>query len=399
MKKTILRSFHQVLRFTLPLVPVPLPEVISGEGAIAKLPGIIKKRGLDNLLVVTDQVLMDIGLPKGMLKTLDENGIRYKVFSDVQPNPSIQNIEDGYKFYKENSCRGIIAFGGGSPMDCAKMIGARCARPRTSVRMMKGLFRVLLKTPPFFAFPTTAGSGSETTMAAVVSDPSTHEKFAVVDFRLVPDYAFLDPVLTRDLPPPITAATGMDALTHAVESYIGLCDARFAMEAAEKAARLIFDNLERVYKDGSDMEARNSMALASFHAGSAFTRVFVGYVHAIAHNMGGLYGVPHGLANAVILPYVLDASRKDAEKKLARLAVACGIGEGGESEEVLSRKLIARIKEMNRNMGIPESIKELRREDIPLLAKRALDEATPMYPVPMIMNQQECEALIEKMLP
>jgi alcohol dehydrogenase class IV len=284
-------------------------------------------------------------------------------------------------------------------MDCAKIIGARVSNPYFSVRRMKGLFKVFLPIPPFFCVPTTAGTGSETTVAAVITDAETHEKFAISDFKLIPKIAVLDPELMVGLPPHITSTTGMDALTHAVEAYIGLNGSKFTDENAENATKLIFENLEEAYKNGSNLEARNNMALASFYGGSAFTRAYVGYVHAIAHNMGGLYGVPHGLANAIILPYVLEFCRKDAEKKLAGLAVAGGIGKRNESKEALSIKFIKKIKTMNKNMDIPTCIKELKEKDIPLIAKRALDEAHPDYPVPTIMTIEECESLVRKLLP
>jgi len=342
---------------------------------------------------------MDLKLPEGLLSALSENGVEYTIFDEVKPNPTIENVEEGRKLYKENKCDGIIGFGGGSPIDCAKIIGARISNPYLSVRRMKGMFRVFLPIPPFFAVPTTAGTGSETTIAAVITDADTHEKFAVNDFKLIPKIAVLDPELMAGLPPHITATTGMDALTHAVEAYIGVNGNKFTDENAEKATELIFENLETAYKDGSNLDARNNMALASFYAGTAFTRAYVGYVHAIAHNMGGLYGVAHGLANAIILPYVLEFCRKDAEQKLARLAIAGGIGTAEESAEALSHRFIEKIKTMNKDMGLPDDIKELKEEDIPLIAKRALDEAHPDYPVPRIMTRQECEDLIRKLLP
>jgi alcohol dehydrogenase len=264
---------------------------------------------------------------------------------------------------------------------------------------MKGLFKVILPIPPLFCVPTTAGTGSETTVVAVITDPTTHEKFAISDLKLIPKISVLDPELMIGLPPHMTSTTGMDALTHAVEAYIGLNGTQFTDEKAEQATKLIFENLEKAYNNGTDLEARSNMSLASYYAGVAFTRAYVGYVHAIAHNMGGLYGVPHGLANAVILPYVLEFCRKGAEKKLAALAIAGGIGKKGESIEELSYRFIEKIKTMNKNMKIPTFIKELKEKDIPLIAQRALKEAHPDYPVPVIMTLEECEGIVRKLLP
>jgi alcohol dehydrogenase len=267
------------------------------------------------------------------------------------------------------------------------------------VRRMKGLFKVVLPIPPFFCVPTTAGTGSEATVVAVITDAESHEKFAINDLKLIPKLAVLDPELMRGLPPHITSTTGMDALTHAVEAYIGLNGNNFTNANAEKATRLVFANLEEAYNNGSNLDARYNMALASYCAGAAFTRAYVGYVHAIAHNMGGLYGVAHGLANAIILPYVLRFCRADAEAKLAALATVAGIGESGESEEALSLKFIEHIEQMNERMGIPTFIAELQPGDIPMIAERALAEAHPDYPVPRIMTREECEALITDLLP
>lgn len=398
-KKRLYRVQHGVMKVASGILPFPVPALLTGAGSVGQLAENIRAKGVKHVLVVTDKVLMDLKLPEVLFASLKDHGVNYTVFSDVNPNPTIENVEAGRKIYKAAKCDGIVAFGGGSPIDCAKIIGARVSNPYFSVRMMKGMFKVFLPIPPLFAVPTTAGTGSETTVAAVITDAATHEKFAINDLKLVPKIAVLDPELMVGLPPHITSTTGMDALTHAVEAYIGLNGSQFTDENAETATKLIFENLEEAYRNGSNLEARNNMALASFYAGSAFTRAYVGYVHAIAHNMGGLYGVPHGLANAIILPYVLEFCRKDAEKKLAGLAIAGGIGTKAEPVEALSYRFIEKIKTLNKNMGIPTFIKELQEKDIPLIAKRALDEAHPDYPVPTIMTREECEALIRKLLP
>ena len=248
-----------------------------------------------------------------------------------------------------------------------------------------------------FAVPTTAGTGSETTVAAVVSDPETHEKKPINDPKLRPKYAVLDPELTVGLPPHITSTTGMDALTHAVEAYIGRSNVRSTEAYAEKAVKLIFGNLEKVYANGKDIDARNNMLKASYYAGMAFTRAYVGYVHAIGHNLGGMYGIPHGLAMSVILPYVLDYYGKTAQFRLARLAEisgACTLG----SDEEKAAAFIQTIRDMNARMNIPDGFEQIKEEDIPTLVKRALKEANPLYPVPKIMNEADCEAVIRQLM-
>lgn len=278
-------------------------------------------------------------------------------------------------------------------MDCAKVAGARVSNPNTTVSQMRGLLKVFKKLPPFFAVPTTAGTGSETTLAAVVSNMQTHEKYAINDPKLRPKYAVLDPELTTGLPKKITSTTGMDALTHAVEAYIGQSGVKSTNDYAEKATKLIFDNLEKAYEDGKDIEARENMLVASFYAGMAFTRAYVGYVHAIAHNLGGLYGTPHGLANAVILPHVLEYYGETAHEKLAKLADIVGID--GDSDKEKAEKFIEEIKEMNEEMDIPEHFDFIKDEDIPTIVARALKEGNPLYPVPKIMDEEDCTKVVK----
>ena len=341
---------------------------------------------------------MGLHLLDPMFEELKARGIEYFVYDGVQPNPTIPSIEECKDMYIANQCEGIIAFGGGSPMDCAKAAAARVVKPKKSVRKMRGYIKVNKKIPPFFAVPTTAGTGSETTVAAVVTDPETHEKNAISDPCLRPKFAVLDPALTTGLPPHITSTTGMDALTHAVEAYIGKSNVKSTIRYAEDATKLIHDNLEKTYKDGKDIEARDNMLKASFYAGSAFTRAFVGYVHAIAHNLGGLYNTPHGLANAVILPYVLDWYGDKAYKPLAKLADIINIIKEDMSVEEKAKAFIAEIRRMNKAMNIPDKFDFIKEEDMNTLVKRALKEGNPGYPVPKIMNEKECEKVIRSFM-
>lgn len=373
------------------------PYVIDGPGAIRKLPEFIKSKGLDNVLVVTDKGLMGIHLLDSLFEELEKAGVKYTVYDGTQPNPSIQNIEDARQLYLDNACQGVIAFGGGSPMDCAKAAAARVTNPKTPVKKMRGVLKVWHKLPPLFAVPTTAGTGSEVTLAAVVSDPETHEKNAINDPKLRPKYAVLDPELTVGLPPHITSTTGMDALTHAVEAYIGNSNVKSTIAYAEKATKMIFDNIETAYSDGKNIEARDKMLWASYYAGMAFTRAYVGYVHAIAHNLGGFYGIPHGLANAVILPYVLEYYGASAHKKLAKLAEISGVKTDGSDKEK-AEAFIEAIKTLNKNMNIPDGFDMIKDEDIPTIVERALKEGNPLYPVPKIMDKADCEAVIRRLM-
>ena len=374
------------------------PVLLEGEGAVLKLPAFIKNKNINKVLVVTDKGLMGLHLLDSLFEELKKEEIEYVVFDGVQPNPTINNIEDCKEMYSINNCQGIIAFGGGSPMDCAKAAGARVVKPKQSVRKMRGYLKIHKKLPPFFAVPTTAGTGSETTLAAVVTDPETHEKNAICDSCLRPKYAVLDPSLTLGLPPHITSTTGMDALTHAVEAYIGKSNVKSTIRYAEDATKLIYDNLEKAYANGKDIEARTNMLKGSFLAGSAFTRAFVGYVHAIAHNLGGLYGTPHGLANAVILPYVLEWYGASVYKPLSKLADIIGKTNENMSVEEKSKAFIAEIRRMNKAMNIPEKFDFIKEEDINTLVKRALKEGNPGYPVPKIMNAKECEKVVRSLM-
>ena len=393
LKNAYYRTYQKAFKVVMPVFNWDEPELLKGPGAIKDLPALVKSKGVNNVLIVTDKGLMSLNLLDSLFENLEKQNIKYTVYDGVQPNPSIENIEEARRIYLKNNCEGIIAFGGGSPMDCAKVVVARVSNPITSVSQMRGLLKVFKKLPPFFAVPTTAGTGSETTLAAVVSNMQTHEKYAINDPKLRPKYAVLDPELTTGLPKKITSTTGMDALTHAVEAYIGQSGVKSTDDYAEKATKLIFDNLEKAYEDGKDIEARENMLVASFYAGMAFTRAYVGYVHAIAHNLGGLYGTPHGLANAVILPHVLEYYGETAHEKLAKLADIVGID--GDSDKEKAEKFIEEIKEMNEEMDIPEHFDFIKDEDIPTIVARALKEGNPLYPVPKIMDEEDCTKVVK----
>lgn len=397
LKKAWYRTYQKVMKIALFAFDWSEPELLEGPGAIKQLPDLIKSKGLKNVLVVTDKGLMGLHILDGLFAKLEEVGIQFVVYDGTQPNPTIDNIEDALQLYLDNNCQGVIAFGGGSPMDCAKATAARVSNPKKSVRQMRGLLKITHKLPPLFAVPTTAGTGSETTVAAVVTDPTTHEKNAINDPKLRPKYAVLDPELTLGLPPHITSTTGMDALTHAVEAYIGKSNVKSTENYAEKATKMIFDNIKTAYSDGKNIDAREQMLKASYYAGMAFTRAYVGYVHAIAHNLGGFYGVPHGLANAVILPYVLEYYGETAHARLAKLAVISGVKtDGTDSEKAVA--FIEAIKQLNRDMNIPDKFDFIKDEDIPTIVKRALKEGNPLYPVPKIMDEADCEAVIRQLM-
>ena len=398
MKKLYYRFVQKILKIAMCFFDWSEPTLLEGSGAILKLPSLIKEKGIKRVLVVTDKGLMSLKLLDPLFEELKKQGIEYFIYDEVKPNPTISNIEDCKDVYIENKCEGIIAFGGGSPMDCAKGAAARIVKPNKTIPQMRGYLKINKKIPPFFAVPTTAGTGSETTLAAVISDPSTHEKYAIADMSLRPKYAVLDPNLTLGLPPHITSTTGMDAYTHAIEAYIGKSNVKITRRYAEEASKLIHENLEAAYKNGKDIKARENMLKASYLAGAAFTRAFVGYVHAIAHNLGGMYNTPHGLANAVILPYILEWYGKSIYKPLAKLADIIGISKENMSNEEKAKLFISDIRRMNREMQIPEKFDFIKEEDIPTIVNRALKEGNPGYPVPKIMNKKDMEYVIRQLM-
>ncbi len=395
MYKLYCRVYQRVMQAAYYFVPCRTPELLEGENSLSKLPDLINSKDIKNVLIVTDKGISSLGLMDGLLEGLTKKDIRYVIYERTIPNPTIENIEEAFELYKSQKCEAIVAFGGGSPMDCAKGVGARISRPHKSILQMKGLLKVRRKLPPLFAIPTTAGTGSEATVAAVISDTDTHEKYQINDMVLVPHYAVLDPLLTVGLPKNITATTGMDALTHAIEAFIGNSNTRKTKRLAQKAVQLIFNNIETAYSDGNNLPARENMLKASYYAGAAFTRAYIGYVHAIAHALGGVYGIPHGLANAVVLPYVLEYYGNSVHKRLAELADLVGIGLSTDTDGEKATKLINVIKNLNKAMNIPDKIAGVDGKDIPLMAERAWKEANPLYPVPRIFSKSDLEKLFK----
>ena len=384
------RTYQAVFRAALPLLPYREPKILSSCGELSEVFAECKPRAV---LIVTTEGNERRGMLAPIEEALVRGGIRYAIYNKTRPDPTVENVEEALGVYLENGCDTLIAIGGGSVLDCAKGIGARVAYPKKSLNRLAGVMHVLRKIPTLIAIPTTAGTGSEVTLAAVITDDKTHHKYAIMSFPLIPRYAVLDPTLTYTLPPHLTATTGMDALTHAVEAYIGRSTTKKTRRLALEATALIFGNIEAAYADGKNAAAREAMLRASYKAGVAFSMSYVGYVHAIAHSIGGRYGVPHGLANAVILPHVLEAYGKSAHKKLHRLAVAAGVAEVGDPTEVGARRFIDALQHLNAAMEIPDTINEIQAADIPALARHAAKEGNPLYPVPRLMTAEELEAI------
>ena len=395
--RTYYRGFQAVFNIGARCLYWRRPIAVTGVGAINKIPELLKKEKVKKVMVVTGPTVGKKLAPK-ILTLLDAAKIAYTLYDRVEANPSVNTVNSIRDLYLKNGCQGFIAIGGGSPMDAAKAAAARVVRPGKEVGQMAGLLKVGRSIPPYIAVPTTAGTGSETTIAAVITDTDTHHKYALMDLHLIPKYAVLDPVMTRELPPKITATTGMDALTHAVEAYsCWTYNTEESIRLAEESVCEIFRYLERAYRDGDDMEARTQMLIAAYKAGFAFTRAGVGNVHAIAHTLGGLYNTPHGLANAVILPIVLEDYGKAVEEKLAHLAELTGVGGVGTDAEKAAA-FIAEIRAMNRRMDIPTGFDHIREADIPQMVEWALAEANPVYPVPVVYDRKRCEKVIRRII-
>ena len=396
LKKIYCRIFQTCFRIALPVLPYREPELIDG---FKHVPEVLKKHHISHILLVTDPGVYKLGLTKPLEKQLLKSEISCTIYKDTVANPTSANIEEAKDLYLAHGCQALLAFGGGSSMDCAKAVGARLARPNKPLAKMEGILKIWHKLPLLIAVPTTAGTGSETTLAAVITDAQTRHKYAINDFPLIPRYAVLDPKVTLSLPPFITATTGMDALTHAVEAYIGNSTTPGTRKNALDAVRLIFENLDTAYTDGNNIEARRNMLRASYFAGCAFTKSYVGYVHAIAHSLGGKYNVPHGLANAVILPMVLETYGDSITHKLRNLAVTAGLCDKHEDDKTAAQMFIDAVKDMKKRFGIGDHIPEIQETDIPELAHYADKEANPLYPVPVLMDAGELETLYYRLMP
>ena len=390
------RTFQTVLKIGNYFLSYRMPEYLEGPGKIGELGAFLKEKGINDVLVVTGSGMVRRGQVQPMLDGFAANGIRYTLQPYATTDPTSEDVEAGWKTYRENGCRSIVALGGGSRIDCAKAIAAKAVHPGKTVAQLQGLLKVHRPIPPFVAIPTTAGAGSETTVAAVITDSATHRKAAINDPFLIPRYAVLDPELTVGLPPHTTATTGMDALAHAVEAYTnGTYNTGLENDLAKEAVKLIHDNILVAFADGSDLQARQNMQKGAFYAGRAFTRGCVGYVHAIGHTLGGLYGVAHGLAMAVLLPHVMRAYGDAAHKRLAELADVCGIGGANDAEK--AGAFIRWIEEANKKMGLPDSFDVIREEDIPQMIAWARKEANPLYPVPVVWSREEFRRFIESL--
>lgn len=391
--KAYCRIFQGVFRLALPILPYKDPKI---KRSIADIPSVIAEKKLKRPLIVTDASLYSLGAVQPLIDALEKSGVEYSVYKDVVANPTTKNVKDALDIYKADGCDCLVAFGGGSPMDTAKAVGARVARPKKSLGKMKGILKVRKKIPYLIAVPTTCGTGSETTLAAVIVDAETRHKYAINDFPLIPKVAVLDPSVLKGLPQKLVAYTGLDAFTHAVEAFIGRSTTKSTRADALAAMKLIFENLTAAV-DG-DMNARAKMLDAAHLAGRAFSKSYVGYVHALAHSLGGKYNVPHGFANAVILPMVLEAYGKKIYKKLKKAAVFCGLADKKTDKATAANAFLTKLDELEKELGIPKGFDCIKKEDVPELVAHAAKEANPLYPVPVLWDKKKLAKMYEKLM-
>ncbi len=389
------RAYQGVFRAALPFLPYREPEILH---RCEELPDTLKQHKIKKILIVTDPGIVACGLITKITSVLAKEKISYSVYDQTSANPTVRNVEEALALYQKEHCKALLAIGGGSAMDCAKALGARISCPKKTLGQLKGTLHVLHRIPLLIAVPTTAGTGSENTLAAVITDSEKKHKYVLNDFVLIPRYAILDAELTYSLPPHLTATTGMDALTHAVEAYIGRSTTKETREKALLAVKTIYQNIETAYHDGHNHAAREQMLNAAYLAGFAFSRSYVGYVHAVAHSLGGQYNIPHGLANAVLLPEVLESYGSCIHKKLHMLGCAAGVCTEQDSIKAGAGKFIASIRTLNKNMGIPDFLFGIQERDIETMSVHAAKEANPLYPVPKLMTRKELEAFYRLML-
>lgn len=391
LKHLLYRGYTNGLKVAAYVLPLPKPTLFSGSGSINELTEAIADLGFKKLLLVTDEGLVKIGMAEQVAESARTRGLDVALYAEVKPDPTYDQVERGLNVYLESGCDAILALGGGSAMDCAKVIAARVTNKK-SIKRLAGLFRVWRTPAPLFVIPTTSGTGSEVTVAAVVSEPETHHKTPLMDPKLVPLMAALDANLLVGLPAKITADTGIDALTHAIEAYISRNATTETKAYSVAAIKLIFQYLPRAVEEGSDVQARQKMAMASYYAGLAFTKASLGYVHAFAHNLGAKYGLPHGMANGLALLPVLRFSFSEIEPQLTALSEALI---DAQSETMPNAQaFLERLEGLYNEIGIEQTSSLLKTSDTDELVTLILKEAHWNYPVPKFMNEEECAQLL-----
>ncbi|VEU80655.1 iron-containing alcohol dehydrogenase [Haploplasma axanthum] len=390
--KIISRIYQKILKIGSYFLDFSEPIVINYEDSINDCLEIIKNEKVSNIFIVTDKNIIKLGLINSLLELLGKEKNKYNIYDEVSPNPTVKQVEVAYYQYLNTNSEVVIVVGGGSPMDLAKAILVRKAKPKKTLDQFKGILKVRKKLDCLIAIPTTVGTGSEATIAAVVTNEETKEKYAIMDPCLIPKYAILDPNLLRKLPKSIISTTGMDTLTHAIEAFIGNSNTRKTKEYSKEAIKIVFNDLEKAYN--GDFSSLKEMQYASYKAGVAFTRAYVGNVHALSHALSAYYHLPHGYTNAVILPHILKYYGKKVDKKLSVIYDYL-YEDRNLSKSEKAKFIIDKIENMNKNMDIPRGFKGIiKDEDIDSIINHAYHEANPLYPVPVIFSKNDFRKII-----
>jgi alcohol dehydrogenase class IV len=392
-KRFNVRSFQFIMRIAAKFLRFRKPIAFQ---AVAECSNILNNEHKHHCLIVSDSNIKKFGLLVELEETLKAANIDFSEFLDVEPNPTFKEVYEGKQIYLDNKCDSLIAVGGGSVMDASKAIGALIVNPKKDLNAFKGLFKVHHNIPLMIAIPTTCGTGSEATIAAVVRNEVTHEKFSINDLHLIPKYAVFEPKLIAKLPNSVLSTTALDALTHALESYIGNSSTKETRELSFKAIKLIYENLEVAYDNPTNLVAKSNLLNASFYAGMSFTRAYVGYVHAIAHACGALYNLPHGYLCAILLPIFLRQDFKRIYVKLDKVAKYIGLAGISDEPKANAELFISYIEGLNTKFGLPKRIKEIKNEDVSVIASKAYHESTPLYPVPILFSEKELISIINK---
>lgn len=394
----VAKTRAKVLKVFSMVIPMPRPLLFVGEQSCHELCNMMINEGANKVFIVTDEVLNKLGVPAKVTDYLTANNIDYHIYDGITPDPTFTVVEEGLRQSKDANCDAILAIGGGSVIDAAKMI-AMSQGNNTTPQKLIGLFKARKLGTPLYCIPTTAGTGSEATIGAVVSDDKTHQKEIAIDPKMVSLAAAIDPTIMQGMPPHITADTGIDVLTHALEAWMSVNAGAETDYYAASATKGVMENLTTAYNDGKDIKAREQMGIAAHYGGIAFNKAGLGYVHAIAHQLGAHYSIPHGRANAIVLPYVLDLNRKSSEKRLAKLAKKIGLVEKGQannSDGEIADHLIAKVRELLADVNIDPTVKGMQESDFDAIAKAAAKEVSDTYAVPTYMPAAGIKEILTK---
>ena len=389
MNKAMSRTVQVTLKALSNILDWSEPELHVGAGKFQELPQILRRMKLKKLLIVTDKGILKAGLMDTFIEKLETIGIKYLIYDAVEPNPTIEMCEEIAIQFNRLHADALVGVGGGSVLDATKAAGIVITQPHKPLSAFRGLLKVWKKTPYTVTVPTTAGTGSEGTIASVLTSSMSTEKFAIMDHVLTPDLAVLDSDLIKTLPKSLIAGPGMDTLTHAIEAYIGLSNTNDTKKYARKTVQFISENLKTVYDGEAGARERENLLLASYYGGRAFTRAYVGYVHALSHALSAFYNLPHGQTNATVLPIILRLYGDSVASDLAELADEAGLADKDASDAENAAHFIDWIEQMNESMGIAKYIPEIKEEDLDALTNHAVKEAHPLYPVPIIFTPDE----------